>query len=471
MSILTEERIKQATLRYLKAYYKYRPRSGNTKAALDQQAAGGIIADGLVQFPKEDGRVFTATFEATSHLTKGEVVYKLQNLLRNWDAGAFALFLTAILFGLSHINEWITVHEHGTWIATGMLFLSFLIFFIPFRYSFRWIQRYYYIYAIEQFKHYHADEQWIAIGYDVFTRPDSKYLRELKRQCVKNGIGLVRIKADETAVLVITPARQEVFSGRRRLLEFVGQSKILNQQGQKLANRSREIWEKATGGLLKLDRFKRSYYNQMAIIGSALAVIAGIFYVEYQKTRVVYLDREDMLEMADSIRLSGENEPDYYLVDTPFIKDPFPIAELPPPVYPEEPEVKTKKEVESRIDVAPEEPNNTSQVALVPSGDTLVNVFDCSRFLNLDGINYLIVEGNYRNLTLAKERLKVFSPILEGGVIWMGCFDPGRRDYALFFGAIYDTRLEAGQEKETFEKRWNMESGAAAAFQIVSLNN
>ena len=51
--------------------------------------------------------------------------------------------------------------------------------------------RYRYIYAVEQFKKYHADEQWVAIGEDVFENPNDKYLKELKKQCVYNGFGLI----------------------------------------------------------------------------------------------------------------------------------------------------------------------------------------------------------------------------------------------------------------------------------------
>ena len=51
--------------------------------------------------------------------------------------------------------------------------------------------RYRSIFAIEQFKQYYADEQWVAIGKDTFSEEEDHFFQELKKQCVYNGFGLL----------------------------------------------------------------------------------------------------------------------------------------------------------------------------------------------------------------------------------------------------------------------------------------
>ncbi|MCB0706849.1 MAG: hypothetical protein KDC34_16145 [Saprospiraceae bacterium] len=442
---------------------------GGTTAALDQQAAGGVIADGFIQFPNEDGTVFTATFEATSHLTKGEVVYKIQKVLLHWDSAAFAFLCSTLLFVTAILRGWLSIEALGNWGIFASLSASLLLFFFFFRATLKWIQRYFYIYAIEQFKQYHANEQWISIGDDVFVKPDSKYLRELKRQCVKNGVGLIKIQPDEHAILIITPARKEVFSKNRRFVEFVSQSKILANPTQRIADQSKRLWQ-LTGAKLSTDRFQRNYYNQMGVVGICTALIVGLIYIEWQKAKVVYIDGQELVELRDSIRLSGSAEPAFFEVDSAFLKTPFPIADLPSPVYENKKQGKTKENVPD-LEEEPA-PYKADVVAILPSGDTIVSIYDCSRLLNLDGIKYLIVEGNYGEMAIAEKQLKLFSGKgLSSGIMWMGCFSDSRYDYALFFGSIYNTLSEAVDDKKRFEMIRSSGKANVTPLTIVTLNN
>ena len=61
----SENNIKKSALRFLKMYYKYRPRIGTTDVKVDQSTREGIIADGLLTFPQEDDKTFIASVEAT----------------------------------------------------------------------------------------------------------------------------------------------------------------------------------------------------------------------------------------------------------------------------------------------------------------------------------------------------------------------------------------------------------------------
>mgnify|MGYP007059414263 FL=1 len=187
MENLTENNIKRAALSFLKSYYRYRPRAGDTQSSIDMRGEGGIIADGFLSFQKEDGQNFLATFEATSYNTKNEVIYKVERDLLFLDSFTFALLGTAAFFTYAYIKDILTVKEIGLWATVGInlglavaLFLFYRIIFSPWN-------RYRYIYAVEQFKKYHADEQWIALGEDVFANPEDPFLEELRKQCIQNG--------------------------------------------------------------------------------------------------------------------------------------------------------------------------------------------------------------------------------------------------------------------------------------------
>ena len=76
--IITEDQIKKAALRFLKAYYRFRPRLDKTRTSIDLKSKDGIIADGYLTFPQEDGHSFVATIAAGSKYTRKEVYFNRQ---------------------------------------------------------------------------------------------------------------------------------------------------------------------------------------------------------------------------------------------------------------------------------------------------------------------------------------------------------------------------------------------------------
>ena len=58
--MLTEDDIKVAFLPFLKEFYKYRfeYRPDSVQTELDNVSAGGLVADGMVSFRKNDGSPF-----------------------------------------------------------------------------------------------------------------------------------------------------------------------------------------------------------------------------------------------------------------------------------------------------------------------------------------------------------------------------------------------------------------------------
>ena len=95
MSSLTENAIKQLALGYLKSFYRLRNRAANTGTltGLDMRGANNIIADGFLHYTDESGKVFSATFEATSQATRDEICYRPRTSHVIWDALVFSFFL------------------------------------------------------------------------------------------------------------------------------------------------------------------------------------------------------------------------------------------------------------------------------------------------------------------------------------------------------------------------------------------
>ena len=122
----SENNIKRSALQFLKMYYRNRPRSGETSIDLNQKTESGIIADGILFFPKENGDKFLAAVEATSFDTRDEVKYQLQRSLLLWDCIMVASAATALmaLFGhFYHIFSFQTNHWMLA-IFLGSVFLS-----------------------------------------------------------------------------------------------------------------------------------------------------------------------------------------------------------------------------------------------------------------------------------------------------------------------------------------------------------
>ena len=118
MDYLSEDTIKRATLAFMKTYYKFRPRNGETVIRYDMTHTTGVIVDGHLTFPKEDGSPFVATFEATSVSSSAEVLFRLENQRLQWDSAAvgtvFALLLT---FSIWVAKVW-TIHSVGGLLAS-----------------------------------------------------------------------------------------------------------------------------------------------------------------------------------------------------------------------------------------------------------------------------------------------------------------------------------------------------------------
>ena len=440
-TIFSEHDVKVATLRYLKTYYKFRPRKDSraTVAQLDMVAPGGIVADGHLTYELEDDSTFLATFEATAKDTKDEVVAKVQEQLLFWDGLAFSGLITAAFF--------IYHYEMGTLGLKEMDMLTMIAFtwavLLPILGLFRLVlsrfKRYHYIYAIEQFKQYHADEQWVSLAYDVFENPNDPKLNELKDQCVRYGFGLLIILPTLEALLVITPSRISTFRKRRQSLRFVNIRNISEQIGKRIPGKNLLARIRSSFSLVNLQnlsRFQQAYNLQIIVSSIASLAMLGLFIQKRRDAQIRFAEREEILEEQEVLlpNRATNPEPEYYKVDTLFLDQ---FVDFDKPYL--------------FSDVSEEDLNERPAVAEAMRGGVMVldNAekiisYDCSRFLSNTGHHYILVDQAFLTESAAINRLQELRDVgLLSGIIWEACIDEDRRGFLVYLGLIYNSEIEA----------------------------
>ena len=223
--MLTEDDIKRIFPRFLRHFYlhRYDYQAGTEKVQLDNVADGGLVADGIFSFHKPDGAPFLCAFEATSLDKAGEVKYALNTWYFLWDCMAFGALTAAAAYAIAYRTRFTWLLQLG-WagnmgFVVGMGIAGALLWLFLMR---GW-RKYRYIYAVEQFKRYHADEQWIALADDVFPAPNDPYLEELKRQCIYHGFGLALVSADGHVRALVAPSRLGLYGQDRRMVHWITQ--------------------------------------------------------------------------------------------------------------------------------------------------------------------------------------------------------------------------------------------------------
>jgi hypothetical protein len=427
LEYLSEDSIKRATLAFMKTYYKFRPRNGETIIRYDMMHTSGVIVDGHLTFPKEDGTPFVATFEATSASSSAEVLYRLQSKQLQWDAVAGgAIFTFIALFCFWAIDFW-SIYNAGWIFSILLVAILFVLSFLAYQMFNRSAGRYRYIYAIEQFKQYHADEQWVALGSDVFSDPLDSNFSELKLQCVKNGFGLLTVDSNEQVNLLITPARDEVFGKKRLALKFE-ETAVVNSGLQRLNPQS-------------LERFARPFLKQIAISATALLLLSGLFYRSWQ-TRPVN-EVSSAAAYRDSMKL----------------RSPFMEANKEPQdlVFNADDLVKTDpnpKAYDATQVSNPPVDNNNVGLYVFSVLDGYIS-YDCER-LDMHGTKFVVQDLTFNNFADAKRRienLKTYGMIANA--ISLDCTLNGtpKHGYCVYYEVIFNEEKVANTKALEVKKQ------------------
>lgn len=464
MATLTEDTIKKIALSYLKLYYRFRPRTGHTELEFNMRAEGGIIVDGFLSFPKEDDKVFVATVEATSRNTKNEVRYRVQRWLLHWDALVAAMVLVTIGLGYLHIRDIISIPTMGGWATWAIYVLLAVIFlYLLYHFFFSRLRRYRYIYAIEQFKRYYADEQWVALGGDVFPSQNDRYFRELREQCIYNGFGLIIIDTDMRPHVHITPSRTDLFNRQRKKVEFFSLNEMTRRLQKSMKKGRWRQWfswlpgQWSLGDAERLVRFRRSYFHQITICIFCVLLLGTVFYLEMQEKPVEYVDEETLEKrLQQQKRSAAPLDTAAYLVDSaavrPFQKDVVPYLKTdgsaPPP----------------GIGPVIRRPG----LIIYQTGEGFFE-YDCERLYDGAPPRYVIaveIFDNEESLRLLIERFNQKG--LEAMGLWLGCFSSEEDDFILFLQQLYATRSEAQRDLSGWQDRIEAE-GFSTRLELYAL--
>ncbi len=234
---LTENFVKQRFVPFLKDFYRnrYEPLPDSIQVNLDNVSEGGLVADGMITFRKSDGSPFVCTYEATSRDKSEEVKYALNLVYFLWDSAAFGAVCAAVAYAIFYRGQLEWLLDLGWTGNLGLILGVFTIGFFGWYFLMQSWRKYRYIYAIEQFKQYVADEQWVALAEDVFPAPHDPYLTELKSQCVYNGFGLALVPAEGLVRVLNAPSRLRVFGKDRKMVGWVTRAQWYKTMSQNMA--------------------------------------------------------------------------------------------------------------------------------------------------------------------------------------------------------------------------------------------
>ena len=218
----TEQQIRGLAINFLRFHYKLRPRylgAAGTRIVDKPHYYQGVLIDARLAYQRPDRSYFTATVEATSVDRQDEILYQTNY----WRITIHALVGSFIL---SAAASWAGPQVQGTnlfrlfgtpnaylVIASGWVAIFLLVGAVL-----RRLKRYRYIYAVDQFKHFYADAQWMAYDVAIFaadTWRTQRQYRELERQCVKYGFGLLAVEEDKVVRNVMSPSQVDQFGGHR----------------------------------------------------------------------------------------------------------------------------------------------------------------------------------------------------------------------------------------------------------------
>lgn len=470
---LTEDMVKHATMPFLKSHYRYRSNLMNSeletgdfaKAEFDLRTEEGIEIDGLLTYKQRGGNDFLVSFEASSQQSKNEVLYSVQDALLFWDGFAISAILATItlsslyVFGAIDIQYW------------GWLFMIFglfmftmfmaLMYMSVFRYIFTYVDRYHYIYAVEQFKKYHADEQWIAVSSDIFNGPDDPYLEELKDQCITNGFGLIEIKENLNPILIITPARMGLFGNTRSLASYIPvadfSKRLMDSRYAKALKRrfkrSRDIYMN-----LSRSRYERSYRSQIAVVGLACLLMGGLLWEELREPDILLYDEADLAALQEK-RLDNASNPESRPRDSidrlniqPFqeVEGSYLDDNQAQPLFTLRDRKKPKNLVSTDDDFVPEpilkeveeeKAVNAPEIGLyIFDRGEAIGEYPCERIAHHQQVKYAVEESIYASKQTAIRRVDSLAQNgISTNILSIHCFDPSNDSFMVFFEVLYDS--------------------------------
>jgi hypothetical protein len=505
---ITEETVKQRFVPFLKDFYKnrYEPVPGSVEVSLDNVSAEGFVADGRLSFRKPDDTLFVCTYEATSLDKIEEVKYRLNANYFLWDCFAFGMTLAAFGYVLFYQGSrpWL-IHLQWTGNLGLLLGMGMIGFFCWYFAMQRW-RKYRYIFAIEQFKRYFADEQWVAVAEDVFPAPSDPYWIELRNQCVYHGIGLAVVPETGNVRKINDPTRLSFYGKDRKITHWVTRAQwyqavasassplqkirqktpgalvvALNKMARPLHYLLLDPLKKHLGGALHkpLDAGASSYNRFMAaqsvqkiIALAALAVIVPLFWY------VISHREENMADIPALKDWRGDKNPEDqagYLIDGEAV----PYDERPrgvPKQYPisVRPAAQAEDDDTPTINLSGDEDSDDDTPTINLSGDedemptrqaakpksrpaktapkaTASTASGCAALQGKKG--WIVQDNAFSNRALAEARVAALrKQSLPCTLSAQNCLQAGKTGWFVWLGSVHGSREKAAAAAAGFQK-------------------
>lgn len=206
---ITEQDIRRLAIGFLRLYYKARPRFARGGIQIVDRAHHfqGITIDARLTYIASQGKPFVATIEATSLSKRNEVDYRLRLFRLIMESLTLGLAGLAFGFWLAQVKEVNLFFWAGPTLSWWPIVLVFLLCWALAAVALQLANppRYRYIYAIEQFKRFTADDQWVAFSAALYESHADRRFLELQRQCIRYGFGLLEVAVDRSLRVVVAP--------------------------------------------------------------------------------------------------------------------------------------------------------------------------------------------------------------------------------------------------------------------------
>lgn len=440
--------LKLLALQYLRRFYRDFPRSGGIETVVDMRGDGGIIADGWLTFPLPDGTWFVATVETTTAEMGKELRYVPPFRKISGDAFAISSLIVATAFWWYYLSDPMLFFAQAQVKMAGWLFGAILTGILLYLLLFHQSRRYRYIYAIEQFKQYQANQQWIAMTDDVFPDPEDKYLIELKNQCMRNGIGLIQIREPDQVSLLISPAALPVTPKKRRTIRWVSLQDLAEKasfsrwSGSIPGHKLSAYLMEGTNALLM--RFGNNIHVQLVVGLCAISSLLGIFAFENLKSPVNKVNEKAYVRQLQATL--HKFRPESTAMDSVVTSWVLPVyADMLP--Y-----------LDARADDIPswsvpgfllEQPNKE----WLSQANNDFPYYNCNQFARQTEVRYLLQLDQYFPLDFALKQAQRLNAVnIKVNCYWLGCFSERTSDFFLVSAQSYTSRKNAEKAQRQLQQ-------------------
>ena len=286
----------------------------------------------------------------------------------------------------------------------------------------------------------------MAIGDNVFYGPEDAMLHELRKQCIKNGFGLLSVDKDLTTHLVITPSRDELFDSKRKLQSFFN-SNSNNENAE--PSKIRGWWASLTGLLMKpvsgdsLTRYQRTYYFPMIVSFLMMGLVGFVAYEDLRQKEIIFANEEkydeelqDILDKKEYHEFDQEIDEDVVAPHPKNVPDSY-LAVVEP--NKRDDHIGVKGVTPKNDNLTPKGVN--SNMEFVAKTEESNVKYNCARLYNFTGKKFIVQDGEFTTQKEAQKRLDFLRKKgIEAHILWLKCFSNSEK-YSVYIEWLYNCLL------------------------------